>query len=194
MGIEIKYVFGILAIVISLVAIVPYIISIIQNKTKPHAFSWLIWGISTLTIFIAQLVSGAGAGSWSIGVSGVITIGIAILAYCKRSDDSITKTDWICLVCALTALPFWYFTSNPLYAVLILTTVDLFGYIPTLRKSYHKPHEESVALFAIMAFRNLISIMALESYLLTNYLFQAATMFANFVVIAVVIIRKRSLR
>lgn len=190
---EAKYALGLIAIMISITAIIPYIISIIKNKTKPHAFSWLIWGISTFTIFIAQLVSGAGAGSWSIGISGIITIAIAILAYHKRSDDAITKTDWLCLICALSALPFWYATSDALYAVIILTIVDLFGYIPTLRKSYHKPQEESIALFAIMAFRNLISIMALESYLLTNYLFQAATMIANFIVIALILVRKKSL-
>lgn len=187
---QIKYYLGILAIILSFIAIIPYIISILRNKTKPHAFSWVIWGISTFTIFLAQFFSGAGAGSWSIGVSGLVTIGIAILAYSKNGDDSITKSDYLCLFTALSAIPFWYVTSNPLYAVIILTTIDLIGYLPTLRKSYHKPFEESISLFAIMVFRNLLSITALESYSLTNILFQVATMLANIVVIVLILTRR----
>ena len=193
MDLQTKYYLGILAIFLSF-SIVPYIISILRNKTKPHAFSWLIWGISTLTIYFAQALSGAGAGSWSIGVSGVITIGVAILAYYKKSDDSITKTDWICLIFALLAIPFWYITSSALYAVLILTAIDLAGYWPTLRKSYHKPFEENITLFSIMTVRNLVSILALETYSVTNILFQSATMVANFIVIALVLLRRSSMK
>lgn len=190
-ALETKYYLGIFATFITIAAITPYIISILKNKTKPHAFSWIIWGISTCVIFFAQFFSGAGAGCWSIGVSGLITIFVAYLAYQKKSDDSITKTDYICLITAISAIPCWYFTSNPLYAVMILTAIDVVGYLPTIRKSYYKPFEENVTLFAVMAFRNFISILALESYLMTNILFQLATLLANIVVIIVVLRRRR---
>lgn len=189
-----KYYLAILATIISIVAITPYIISILKDKTKPHAFSWTIWGISTCVIFFAQFFSGAGAGSWSVAVSGLIALFVAYLAYQKRSDDSITKADYLCLIMALSAIPCWYFTANPLYAVMILTAIDLLGYLPTIRKSYHKPFEENITLFAVMSFRNFISILALESYLLTNILFQTATLMANFIVIMLVLIRRSAVK
>src|SRR5690606_38246789 len=101
-------------------------------------------------------------GAWPIGVSGVITIRIAFLAYVKRSDIAITRTDWVFFVSALSSLPLWYFTSDPLWAVVVLTIVDVLGFGPTIRKVYRFPHSESLLFFALFAVRNFIVIMALE--------------------------------
>ncbi len=190
-GAVIKETFGTLAIVLTFIGFVPYINSILANKTKPHAFSWIIWGTSTFTIFIAQIYNNGGAGSWSIGISGVITIAIAILAYYKKYDDSITKTDWIFLLIALSAIPCWYATSNALYAVIILAGVDIMGYLPTLRKAYDKPHEEQISLFIIMSVRNIFSIIALSQYSVTNLLFQVSTIIANLLVIAILLFKRK---
>jgi len=69
-------------------------------------------------VFLAQLAGGGGAGAWPIGVSGIITIFVAFLAYAKRADITITKTDWLFFTSAMSALPFWYLTVA---ADLILT-------------------------------------------------------------------------
>ena len=68
------------AIVLTLIAFFPYIRSIHQGKTKPHVFSWVIWGSTTFVVFLAQLADKGGAGAWPIGVSGVITLFVAFIA------------------------------------------------------------------------------------------------------------------
>lgn len=178
------------AIILTFVAFVPYIRSIQSGKTKPHVFSWIIWASVTFIIFLAQLSDNAGAGAWPIGISGIITLYVAILAYSKKSDKMITRKDWIFFATAMSALPFWYFTSNPLWAVIILTTVDLIGFAPTFRKAYHYPNEEQLLFFVLMACRNLIAIMALEHYSLTTVLFPAATGLACILFIKLVLIRR----
>lgn len=52
----IKLVLSVIAIVLTLVAFIPYIISILSGMTKPHVFSWVIWGITTFIVFLAQFV------------------------------------------------------------------------------------------------------------------------------------------
>ena len=178
------------AIILTFVAFIPYIRSIQQGTTKPHVFSWIIWASVTFIIFLAQLSDNAGAGAWPIGVSGIITLYVAVLAYRKKSDKMITRKDWSYFAAAMSALPFWYFTSNPLWAVVILTTVDLVGFAPTFRKAYHYPNEEQLLFFVLMACRNLISIMALEHYSLTTVLFPAATGLACILFIKLVVIRR----
>lgn len=126
---------GGIAIAITLAAYFPYIHSILKGKTRPHVFSWIIWGITTFVVFLAQLADHGGAGAWPIGVSGVITFFVAFLAYLKHADRSITRIDWIFFVSALVAIPFWYVTSDPLWAVVLLTTVDTIGFAPSLRKA-----------------------------------------------------------
>jgi hypothetical protein len=180
------------AIVLTFAAFVPYIRAIISGTTKPHVFSWVIWGATTFAVFLAQLEGEGGVGAWPIGVSGIITLFIAFLAYVKRSDITITKTDRLFFVSALSSLPLWYLTSDPLWAVVILTTVDVLGFGPTIRKAYRFPHSESVLFFALFAARNLLVIMALESYSVTTVLFPAAIAAACMLLMAMLTYRRRA--
>jgi len=91
-----------IAIVLTFLAFFPYIRSTIKGTSKPHVFSWVIWGTTTFVVFLAQLEDNGGAGAWPIGVSGGITIFIALLAYLKRADITITKTDWLFFISAMS--------------------------------------------------------------------------------------------
>jgi len=186
----IKELLSAIAIILTFIAFIPYIRSIQQGKTKPHVFSWIIWASVTFIVFLAQLADDGGAGAWPIGISGLITLYVAMLAYSKKSDRMITKKDWLFFSIAMSALPFWYFTSNPLWAVVILTTVDLIGFAPTFRKAYSYPYEEQILFFILMAIRNLIAIVALENYSLTTVLFPAATALACIIFIQMVMYRR----
>lgn len=162
-----------IAIALTVIAFYPYVRSILKGETKPHVFSWVIWGSTTFVVFLAQLDGGAGVGAWPIGISGVITIFVTIVAYIKRADISITKVDWLFFISAMSSLPFWYLTSDALWAVVILTVVDVLGFGPTVRKAYNDPYSESLSFFMLFMIRNLIVILALEYYSYTTFLFPA---------------------
>lgn len=182
-----------IAIALTFIAFYPYIRSIMQDKTKPHVFSWVTWATVTFVVFLAQLSDNAGAGAWPIGLSGIITICVAVLAYLKKSDSTITRTDWLFLIAAMSSLPFWYLTSDPLWAVVILTSVDILGFGPTIRKAYVYPFEEQLTFFVLIAVRNILSIMALEHYSLTTVLFPSMTAAACSFFILMVTYRRRAL-
>jgi len=181
------------AIAITFIAFFPFIHAIIKGAIIAHVFSWVIWGATTVIVFFAQLEDKGGAGAWPIGVSGCITMFIALLAYLKRADMTITRTDWLFFASALASLPFWYFTSDPLWAVVILTAVDVLGFGPTVRKAYRSPRSESPAFFGLFAVRNLIVIMALEHYSTTTVLFPAAVAAACMLLVAMLAYRRRVL-
>lgn len=181
------------AIALTFIAFIPYIRSIIGGAIKPHVFSWVIWGTTTFVVFLAQLEGKGGVGAWPIGVSGSVSLLIALLAYVKRADITITKTDWLFFVAAMSSLPFWYFTSDPLWAVVILTTVDVLGFGPTVRKAYIFPYSESLLFFALFTARNLIVVMALENYSVTTVLFPAVIATACLLLMAMMTYRRRVL-
>jgi len=185
-----KEIFSAIAIAITFIAFIPYIRSIHQGKTKPHAFSWIIWASVTLIVFLATLTDKGGAGAWPIGVSGLITLYVAFLAYNKKSDRKVSNIDWIFFTLAMLSIPLWYFTSNPLWSVVILTTIDLLGFAPTYRKAYSYPNEEQLTFFNLIASRNLIAIVALENYSLITVLFPAATALACILFVTMVLIRR----
>ena len=186
-----KEIFSAVAIILTLVAFSPYLRGIIQGTTKPHVFSWIIWGSTTLVVFLVQIQSGGGVGAWPIGVSGTITAFIAVLAYVKRADITITRTDWLFFIAAMSSLPLWYLTSDPTWAVIVLTIVDLLGFGPTVRKAYVAPHTESLAFFGLFAARNSMVVMALESYSIATALFPATIAIACILLMLLIMYRKR---
>jgi len=182
------------AIVLTFVAFVPYVRSILAGQTKPHAFSWIVWGLGTFVVFLAQLADRGGLGAWPTGVSGLITAGIAVLAYRGRADTSITKVDWAFLAIALAALPCWLLTSNPLVAVVLLTGMDLAGFVPTFRVAFLRPRDEHIGFYSLGALRNAVAIAALEHYSWTTVLFPAAVGVACALFVAMVAYRRTQLR
>lgn len=175
---------SLLAVVLTVVAYVPYVAAIRARRVKPHFFSWLIWTLTTSIVFVAQLAADGGAGAWPTGMSALITAYVAFLALVLKSDFSNSRTDSAFLLAALLSLPAWFFTSDPLWSVVILTVVDGLGFGPTLRKAWARPHEESLPFYAIFALRSLLSCFALESRTLTTLLFPAAMVVACVLVCA----------
>ena len=182
-----------IAIVLTFTAFIPYIRDIFNGNVKPHIFSWIIWGVTTLLIFLAQIESHSGVGAWPIGVSASITIFIAYLAFLKRTDVTITRADWWFFIAALLSLPIWYFTADPLWAVVLLTTIDAIGFGPTVRKAYSFPYSESLLFFTLFMLRNVLVILALEHYSVTTLLFPAVMGLICIMMISLIMIRRRSL-
>lgn len=186
-----KALLGAAATVLTFAIFVPYIRSIGRGTTRPHVFSWVVWALGTFIVFLAQLAGGAGVGAWPIGISAAITGWIAWLAWRRRGDVTITRTDWACFAAALAALPCWVFTDDPLWAVVILTAVDLVGFGPTLRHAWSDPHAESASFFALAAVRNALVVLALEHYSWTTVLFPAAVGVGCLLLAGVVVDRRR---
>jgi len=178
------------AIALTLTALLPYVVSILRGSIRPHVFSWVTWGATTMVVFVAQLKGGGGVGAWPIGVSGSITLLVAVLAWLKRADVTLTATDWLFFIAAMSSLPLWYLTADPLWAVIVLTVVDILGFGPTFRKAWAFPHSESVLFFALFTVRNLVVLMALEHYSVTTMLFPAAVAAACLSLIVVIACRR----
>lgn len=188
-----KEALSILAIALTFYGFYPYIRSIRLSEFKPHMFSWIIWATTTFIVFFAQIEGGGGAGAWPTGVSAIITCYVAYLAYKNIGDIKITRLDWVFFLTAMSSIPFWYVTADPLWAVIILTTVDVFGLAPTLRKAYSFPNEESIHFYSIILLRNIISLVALELYSVTTMLFPAAVSVFCLILIMMIVYRRRIL-
>jgi hypothetical protein len=188
-----KEIFTAIALVLALVAYVPYIRFILRGQVKPHVFSWVIWGAVTSIAFFGQLADGGGLGAWPIGLAGLLSIVVAVLAYLKKSDMSITRLDWVFFLMAIAGLPIWFMTSDPLWAVVISTTVDLLAAGPTVRKTYANPYEEDPVFFSVSIVRNVFALIALEHYSVTTMLFPLAICAVCMVLVVIIFWRRRVL-
>jgi len=180
---EIKTIIGGIAAIVAVVNYMPYLLGAIRKTLHPHAFSWIIFTIITAIIAVAQLNEGAGAGAWATGATSIITCLIAILAL-RNGGYRITRSDTWSFVGALVAIPAWIATANPLAAVIILTVIETLGFVPTYRKAYRKPHDESAFAFSLTILKYALAFFAMEAYSLTTLLFPCAVVLLSVVLIA----------
>lgn len=162
------------AVGLTCIAFLPYILSIFRGRTRPHVFSWVIWGLNTSVAFLATLYGGGGLpGAGVIGFSAAVTLFIAVLAYMKRADVRATTADRLFFIAALAAMPLWYWTDDPLWAIWLITVIELLGFGPTMRKTWSQPFSESMSFLVLLVLRNALVIAALDRHTPTTVLFPA---------------------
>lgn len=106
---------------------------------------------------------------------------------------NITTSDKWNLVGAAIALGLWFITSNPLWSVILITIVDFLGFVPTIRKSYMKPHEETLIHYVLAGLKFVLAIAALDSYNLTTWLYPASLVAANLLFVVMLVARRRKI-
>lgn len=185
-----KIILGSTAAAISLVAFVPYFSDIVRRKTRPHAFSWLVWSALTGTSFAIQFSEHGGTGAWTTGVTAAGCFTIFLFAI-GRGDRKFRAFDWASLGAAAIALGLWLVTDDPTWSVILVILTDVFGFLPTLRKGYLRPHQETYWNYALNSLAFGISILALESYSLTTWLYPAVITFLDGSFAILLIIRRR---
>lgn len=73
-----KEILSAIAVVITIVSYIPYVSDIYKGETRPHVFSWIIWGLLTGITYTAQVVEGGGVGTWSMGLTFILCISVGI--------------------------------------------------------------------------------------------------------------------
>ena len=154
---------GIAAMVLALIAYVPYIRDVLKSKTKPHVYSWFIWGLLSLLIAALQIKKGAGPGAYMTLFTGLISLYIFTLGL-RNGRKDITRIDTVVFITALIATGIWLFADQLLTSMILLIGADALASMPTFRKSWHKPREETLVFWAISPIRHAISVGAIASY------------------------------
>lgn len=182
---ELKIILGAIAALLALFSSAVYVRDIIRGNTKPHLYTWLIWSIVTVIAFLGQIVTGAGPGSWATGVSALVTISVTIYAFLSgHNTKDITYFDKVCLILALVAILPWLLVKSILWSVILASFIDVIAFFPTMRKTWHAPKSESLGSMFIDATKHSLSIIALNSYSLTTWLYPAAVLVTKVIIIS----------
>ena len=184
--------FGFVSIAMMALSRAIYLTSIFKGKTKPHAFSWLIWATISSIGFAAQVAEGAGPGSWARGFSAATCCVLVVLGYFK-GEKNITRGDWATLAVAMTTVPLWIITKTPVWSVIIVCIIDTIGYFPTVRKAWDKPYEESASSYFIATLCSFFSLFAIEHYTISTWLYPALLVVSNSALGAFLLVRRGTL-
>lgn len=189
---DIKVILGAVAAVLALFSSFLYIRDIFRGNTKPHTYTWLIWGIVTTIAFFGQSVSGGGPGSWATEVAALVTIFTFLLSLKGGyGTTDITNVDKVCLVLALVAILPWLVAKSVLWSVILATGIDLIAFFPTMRKTWYAPRSESLGSMYVDAVKHSLSMFSMGSYSLINLMYPASVLLTQFAIIGEILYVRR---
>lgn len=187
-----KSALGILAVILTFIGYIPYIIDTAKGKTQPHIFSWSIWAFVTFVIFALQIFGQAGIGAYVTLATALLCLAIFLLGL-KDGEKDITNFDKITFITALIAVGIWIFAKQPIISVILITTINTLAVLPTIRKSWNKPQSETLFTWELAALRNLLGILALENYSILTWLYPISSLVVNVLFSLMLILRRRNL-
>lgn len=165
---------------------------IFKNKIKPHAITYLVWSIIVGLNFFIQILSGVGKGSALLGINFIGCIFVFILCFSKKLIIY-DRLDWICFFLAIFAVVLWLATKTPIYSVILSCVIDLLAILPSFRKSFTKPWEDSALLFFISGFEYLLSFPAYQTMSFVILLYPVFVIMVDFSYTGLMIARRLQL-
>ncbi len=175
---DVKIIFTTIATIITVVAFFPYLRDIFLLKTKPHAYTWLIWIITNGTAVVGIWYGGGGWGALNLTIGMLFVVAVFLFSL-KYGTKNITIGDSVILIAALCAIFVWWQLDKPLISVIMVSAIDVIGYIPSFRKSYQEPWSETLISWIAFSVSNIFALLALSQYNLLTVTYLVAISTAN---------------
>ncbi len=181
--------FGLLSGILPAIATFPYIRDILKGKTRPHSGSFLIWAVLGSIAFFTQLAEGATFSLFFPAVDTFATLTIFLLSL-KYGFGKLKKYEIGSLVVAGIGLVIWFFTKQPLTALLIAVGIDAIGTMMTVIKTYHDPHSETFSAWLLNSLAGLFAALAVGKLDFALLVYPLYIFIANLSIDAVIVVRR----
>ena len=174
----IKQAVSLLAVVLTFIAYIPYYRDIIRGKMHPHVYSWMLWGLLGILIFALQIKGGAGPAAYVTAAVTILCGGVIFLGL-KHGKRDITASDTVVAALGLIAMAFWLIIDQPVISIILAVLADMLAFIPTVRKSWNKPHSETLSLYVTNVFRFSLILFAVKEYTILSALWPIMWIIGN---------------
>lgn len=187
-------IFAGLALIFMLIRYVFYFTSIRKGETRPHGFSWFIWGVVVGIGALAQLqLDPSGLSGWTLLIVAISCLIIAVLGF-FTGEKNITRGDWITFISALLAIPVWQITKEPFLALVVVMTIDFLSYYPTMRKTWHEPTTEPALSTFTCAARYFCILFTVSEPTIANLFYPAFLMTLDLAFAIMIVYRRMVLK
>ena len=181
-----KLIIAIIAGLLAVVGNVPYLYDMFKGRVRPHPYTWFIWSIVSATVLVGQVTKGAGWGVIPFSASECFTF-IIFLFSLRYGFKNIPKRDTYFLVTALLGLIPWIITHDPTWSVVIMVSIDVIAFMPTLKKTWILPKTETPLLYATNVIRHILALFTLSQYNVATMLHSIAMIVTNTAMVGVIV-------
>lgn len=161
--IELQPIFGLLGSIFTLLCFIPYIITILQNKTKPNRATWWVWATNGSILCLGNLAAGADYTMLPLVCSVAAQCCIAILSI-KYGEGGWNRFDRRCLIASGFSFILWRVLNFDLIAIILPLLIDVLAALPTLKKSYYEPESEDLLTFVLYTIGGFFTVLAIANW------------------------------
>jgi hypothetical protein len=183
---------GILAAVLEVIALMPYIRDLVRGEIHPHRGSWAIFAVLGAVGTASQLADG---GSWSVFLVATQAVGAAVVFVLAidRGVGGASRLDLALLGIAALGLVGWKVADNPTVATVCVVVADTVAVIMMAPKTYRDPWSESLSSFLIGGFATLAAIASVGALDAGLLLYPVAVLLGSGSLTAMIMVRRRAL-
>lgn len=157
-----KEIISVIAGVLAVVAIVPYISDIVRGKTKPNVVSWLTWTV-LLVIATSAAFAAHQPRSAILTLGDLIGTGTTLVLGLKYGIAKFSWLDGICQGLAVVGLLLWFIFNSPEIAIISAVIIDFIASVPTIHHSWLNPEEETYQTFLLLVVASGLTLISLTN-------------------------------
>ncbi len=134
---------GVLAGLVGVAGMTPYIRDTVRRSTRPHRGTWLIWGVLAIAVCMSQRADGA---SWSLVMAGtqVVLNAVVILLAIRLGTGALSPADAVLITLAGVGVAGWLIADEPIVATACVVAADLIATGMMLPKTWRDPDSETL--------------------------------------------------
>ena len=169
-----KEIIGIVAGMIMLLTLIPYVWRLWHGKIQPNLASWFLWAVIALALLITYWGSGAKESIWMAVVGCINPFLVTILILVKYPGKiRLNRLEQICLVIGIASLVLWFIFRNqkPLiqYALCVALLADACAAVPTAVCYWRDPSLDRPFAWGVFCLASALNIFAISEHTFANY-------------------------
>jgi hypothetical protein len=157
---------------IALAGTISYMRDTYRGATIPNRVSWLMWGIATTLVGIAEVSQGVGLPALMGFVFGAMDLTVFGISFLSRHGTwDLEVFDIACGISAVLGLIVWALSANGTLALIAFLVADGLASLPTLWKSWRSPESETALGYASAGLCGLITAATIKHWTFTSAAF-----------------------
>ena len=148
--------FAIVGAILPILGNLRYAQATLRGRAHPNRVSWALWALVPLIAFAAEVSAGVGLASLvtlALGLGPLLVLAASVGS--RRAFTRLERWDIGSAACAVAALVVWAVSARGYLAVGASVFADAFAALPTIRKAYRTPQNESPSAFIASALGDL---------------------------------------